>query len=135
MEKSVVQVLREAAHIIEEGYARGSFAKKKLATGYGERQIPCRMDDPDACCYCSLGAIGKVTGVSPEVDSDWYDASKTARKAALLLTKAARELWPSEEWRWRDIGPTTGPVIWVNDELGLDGAKRMFARAIELAEQ
>lgn len=71
---------------------------------------PVRPDNQAAVCWCAIGALGFGMWLNP---SD---------PACVALETAAMQLYGDYSAR-------------VNDTLGHDAVRRMYARAIELAEQ
>ena len=59
--KPIKQILTEARALIEKGWTQG-----KLAKNVWGHQV--RYDDPDACAFCSLGALRKaVHKINPDL--------------------------------------------------------------------
>jgi hypothetical protein len=82
-----------------------NWGKGDYATTREGESVPATSSQ--AACFCSYGAVGKVTG------EEFPEAERTA------LRKAARRIH----------GPGTGPIT-VNDNLGNEAALAMFDDAI-----
>lgn len=67
----VADVLERAANLIEpEGaWLRGQYAK----SAEGNYRAPIA---PDACRFCSVGAIAKILGTGPAAAESWIDANR-----------------------------------------------------------
>jgi len=107
------QEYRAAKAIIEkpENWTKGSFARS--ATGGA---VP--TDDPEAVCFCALGACLKSSPKGPFSDN------------LQELIQAATELGSNES----DEASLRG-ITWINDNSGHEAVMKMFDRAIELAKE
>ena len=94
-DKSVVQVLREAkAKIAEpEAWARGRFAYSECGGAVGP-------DNPQATCWCALGAAMAVACPAPALNA-----------AAAALRQAVRKRWGMPVVRFNDHPDTTHEMV------------------------
>lgn len=76
MSEQVVKILRAAKNLLEtKGWTQGSFARN-------EQGNTCFMNDSEASCFCSRGAIYKVSSEFLERNSPIvFDAERALRRA------------------------------------------------------
>ncbi len=125
---TVREVLKAAKLVVADidHWIQGSMAEDNCG-------VMLRPDDPDATCFCSLGACCRVQGVRDLMD-DFY-----AERAVMELDKAALALFGAP------LGPNWSMAAQANDGeldslIDLDYADqhaavlKMFDRAIAFAE-
>ena len=78
-EKTVEQVLQEARVLIDKGWIKGSFA-------CNESMIAVDTTDEKASCFCILGALRRVEGLS-DLDRCYTDNYTSAREVILEVLK------------------------------------------------
>jgi hypothetical protein len=106
-ERSVVDVLRAAREQISDPkwWIKDDYARDR----YGNSVQP---DDPAATCFCSIGALCNVQGLSPD------EGDSLENPALAMLCKAAG----------------SNSIATINDAGTHKGVLALFHRAIELAE-
>lgn len=125
------QALTAARKLIEdpEFWWRGEYAADNLG-------IACMPDDPDAYCFCALGAVHKVCGdISEDGDIRGSDASNGAIS---FLSEAAEKLFGRGEVGAVNDGeigvPDTVDDLAFERTLAHRNVLEMFDLAIQLAE-
>lgn len=102
--KSDKEILQEALQILQErGFTQGSYAKDS----HGQ---PVQWDDPNACSFCSSGALHKACG-----DQSYAHSFSSRYSYVLGLLDKNSDL---------------GCIIQTNDKLGLDAVIRAFQQTI-----
>ena len=67
---STVELLRKARDLIEQkGWTRGAYARTAGGT-------PVPVHDPDACRFCSVGALIRASLDTPESSQEEYDTAR-----------------------------------------------------------
>jgi hypothetical protein len=110
---STITDLQEARELIvkKERWTQGVFARDTT----GEAVPPTY---PDACQWCALGALRKITGFHYLYGSE---SAKRYDAAAEILSRAA---WAGEY----------GGIVSTNDEAGHAAVLKTYTKAIELAK-
>lgn len=111
---NTVEILSAGLGLLRKGFVQRAYASKT-----SDSSGSCSVSDPEACCFCSMGALYKVLEAE--------DAFASIRHPVDTLTAAASELFPG-------VSGGSGNVIAINDRLGFDAAEKMYLRAIELAQ-
>jgi len=114
--------LRAARELIAVKFGQGEFAKKD-DPALGPCSVRCSVDDPDASCFCSIGALEKVSN-NPNVPYN---------RAGFALGEAAARLLAE-----RNITEAllhSDQVVYVNDQLGREATIEMFNNAIANLER
>jgi hypothetical protein len=110
------EILKAGLALIQKGFAQGSYAR--LSNGE-----TCAVTNPDACCFCSYGALYRTLGHSVYL-------APTSQVAVVdeFLLLAAKEQAQTRPGEARNL------IVYINDKLGLEATVKMWTRAIELAE-
>jgi hypothetical protein len=114
------EILKAGLALIQKGFAQGSYA----CLSNGET---CTVTNPDACCFCSYGALYRTLGHSVYL----APTSQVAVVEEFLLLAAKEQAQTRPGTR---PGEARNLIIYINDKLGLEATVKMWTRAIELAE-